>query len=152
MRKETLGSFRAYLESALASAVEAARRDDALLIDGALTAAGAGSDTVAMIARAGPFGAGNPEPVVVLPAHTLVYAEDVGGAHTRVRLRASDGSTIGAIAFRAAGQRLGSALAASRGQSVHAAGTLCMDQWNGSERVQLRLVDVAPADARLGIH
>jgi hypothetical protein len=35
---------------------------------------------------------------------------------------------------------------------VHAAGTLCMDQWNGSERVQLRLVDVAPADARLGIH
>jgi single-stranded-DNA-specific exonuclease len=152
LRKETLGSFRAYLESTLACAVEAARRDDALLIDGALTAAGAGSDTVAMIARAGPFGAGNPEPVVVLPAHTLVYAEDVGGAHTRVRLRASDGSTIGAIAFRAAGQRLGAALAASRGQSVHAAGTLCMDQWNGSERVQLRLVDVAPADARLGIH
>jgi single-stranded-DNA-specific exonuclease len=152
LRKGALSSFRAYLETALAPAVEAARRDDALLIDGALTAAGAGSDTVAMIARAGPFGAGNPEPVVVLPGHTLVYAEDVGQAHTRVRLRASDGSTIGAIAFRAAGQRLGAALAASRGQSVHAAGTLGMDQWNGSERVQLRLVDVAPADARLGMH
>ena len=152
LRKDALSSFRAYLESALASAVEAARRENALLIDGALTAAGADRDAAAMIARAGPFGAGNPEPVVVLPAHTLVYAEEVGQAHTRVRLRASDGSTISAIAFRTAGQPLGAALAASRGQQVHAAGTLCMDQWNGIERVQLRLVDVAPADARLGIH
>jgi single-stranded-DNA-specific exonuclease len=151
LRKDALSGFRAHLESTLASAVEAARRDDALLIDGAITAAGANSDIVAMIARAGPFGAGNPEPVIVLPAHTLVYAEDVGQAHTRVRLRASDGSTIGAIAFRAAGQRLGMALATNRGQSVHAAGTLCLDQWNGIERVQLRLMDMAPADVRLGI-
>ena len=40
----------------------------------------------------------------VLPAHTLVYAEEVGQAHTRLRLRAGDGTTIDAIAFRAAGQ------------------------------------------------
>jgi single-stranded-DNA-specific exonuclease len=151
LRKDALSGFRAHLESTLASAVEVARRDDALLIDGAITAAGANSDIVAMIARAGPFGAGNPEPVIVLPAHTLVYAEDVGQAHTRVRLRASDGSTISAIAFRAVGQRLGIALAMNRGQSVHAAGTLCLDQWNGIERVQLRLMDMAPADVRLGI-
>ena len=65
--------------------------------------------------------------------------------------RATD-STIDAIAFRAAGQKLGTALAQSRGQSVHAVGTLCLDRWNGAERVQLRLTDMAPADARLGIH
>jgi single-stranded-DNA-specific exonuclease len=67
----------------------------------------------------------------------------------RVRLRAGDGSTIDAIAFRALGQKLGSALAQYRGQSVHAAGTLCLDRWNGLERVQLRLIDIAPADALL---
>jgi single-stranded-DNA-specific exonuclease len=44
------------------------------------------------------------------------------------------------------------ALAQSRGQAVHAVGTLCLDRWNGAERVQLRLTDMAPADARLGIH
>ena len=111
LRKDALSAFRAYLEAALASAVEAARRDDALLIDGALTAAAASNDMVATIARAGPFGAGNPEPVIALPAHTLVYVEEVGQAHMRVRLRAGDGSTLNAIAFRAAGQKLGSALA-----------------------------------------
>jgi single-stranded-DNA-specific exonuclease len=152
LRKDTLSAFRAYLEDALAGAVEAARREDALLIDGAITAAAANNDIVATISRAGPFGAGNPEPVIALPAHTVVYADEVGQAHMRVRLRAGDGSTINAIAFRAAGQKLGIALGQSRGQSVHAAGALCLDRWNGVERVQLRLIDVAPADASLGIH
>jgi single-stranded-DNA-specific exonuclease len=146
LHRDMLGRFRAYLESALGSDVEAARRDDALLIDGAISAAGVNSETVTTIMRAGPFGAGNPEPVVVLPSHSLAYVEDVGQAHTRARLRAPDGSFVNAIAFRAAGQKLGVALAANRGRTVHAAGTLALDQWNGSERVQLRLMDLAPAD------
>src|SRR5438093_340004 len=152
LRKDTLSAFRAYLEDALAGAVEAARREDVLLIDGALTAAAANDDAVATLARAGPFGAGNPEPVIALPAHTLVYAEEVGQSHMRARLRAGDGSIINAIAFRAAGQKLGIGLGQSRGRSVHAAGTLCVDRWNGVERVQLRMIDIAPADASLGIH
>jgi single-stranded-DNA-specific exonuclease len=151
LRRDALGAFRAYLEDTLAPAVEAARREDALLIDGAVTAAAANGDLMTTIARAGPFGAYNPEPVIAFPAHTVAYAEEVGQAHMRARLRAGDGSTIDAIAFRSVGQKLGSALAQSRGQSVHAVGTLCLDRWNGVERVQLRLVDLAPADVGLGV-
>jgi len=29
---------------------------------------------------------------------------------------------------------------------VHAAGTLCIDRWQGMDRVQLRISDLAPAD------
>src|SRR5437762_6784595 len=54
LRKEGLSAFRAYLEEALAPAVEAGRREDALLIDGAVTAAAANSELMATIARAGP--------------------------------------------------------------------------------------------------
>jgi single-stranded-DNA-specific exonuclease len=152
LKKDALGAFRAYLESELAGAVEAARREEALLIDGAVSAAAANNDIMATIARAGPYGAGNPEPVIAFPAHTLVYADEVGQAHMRVRLRAGDGSTIDAIAFRSVGQKLGIALGQSRGRSVHAAGTLSIDRWNGAERVQLRLIDIAPADVGLGLH
>ena len=151
LNKDALTHFRAHLESMLGGEVETARRDDALLIDGAVSAAGANGDTVATIGHAGPFGAGNPEPVVVLPSHTLVYVEDVGQTHTRARLRAADGSFINAIAFRSVGQKLGNALTANRGRAVHAAGTLSLDQWNGTERVQLRLTDLAPADAWPGM-
>jgi single-stranded-DNA-specific exonuclease len=146
LRKEALAPFRAYLEAALGEAVAASRRDDALRIDGALTASAATNETVGTIARAGPFGAGNPEPVVALPAHTVVYADEVGQAHVRVRLRAGDGATLNAIAFRAAGHELGAALMQNRGRTVHAAGSLTLDRWQGEERVQLRLIDVAPAD------
>jgi single-stranded-DNA-specific exonuclease len=58
-------------------------------------------------------------------------------------LRAGDGTMLNAIAFRSAGKPLGQALIANRGRSVHAAGTLSVDRWNGEERVQLRVMDVA---------
>jgi single-stranded-DNA-specific exonuclease len=146
LRKDALAEFRAYLEETLGTAVEAARRDDALLVDGALTARAANAELHATIARAGPFGAGNPEPVIALPAHTVAYAEEVGQAHVRARLQAGDGSTINAIAFRAVGQKLGQALVASRGRPVHAVGSLSLDRWQGEERMQLRIIDVASAD------
>jgi single-stranded-DNA-specific exonuclease len=145
LKRDVLAAFRAYLESELGEAVAAARADQALLIDGAVSAAGANIELIATMSQAGPFGAGNPEPVVALPAHTLVYAEEVGQAHIRARLRSGDGSTINAIAFRAVGQPLGQVLLERRGQAVHAAGTLAIDRWNGGERVQLRLIDIAPA-------
>jgi single-stranded-DNA-specific exonuclease len=147
LRKPALAAFRAFLEERLASEVEAARRDSGLSIDGAVTAAAANVALVTMLDRAGPFGSGNPEPVVALPAHTLVYVEEVGQVHVRARLRAGDGTTVNAIAFRAVGKPLGSALMAARGQAVHAAGALAIDRWQGAERVQMRLLDVAQAEA-----
>jgi single-stranded-DNA-specific exonuclease len=152
LKAEGLGVFRAFLEQALASEVAAARRDDALLIDGAISAAGASRELVSVVARAGPFGAGNAEPVFALPHHTVAYAEEVGQAHVRVRLRSGDGAMVNGIAFRAAGQKIGQALTQSRGQRIHTAGTLCIDRWQGEERVQFRIVDVAAADplARAG--
>jgi single-stranded-DNA-specific exonuclease len=143
-----LAEFRAYLESELAVAVTAARADQALLIDGAVSATGANAALVETVARAGPFGAGNPEPVVALPNHVVAYADPVGPDHVRVRLRSGDGTMLNAIAFRAAGQPLGQTLLQSRGQALHAAGTLSIDRWNGGERVQLRLIDVALPDSQ----
>ncbi len=99
-----------------------------------------------MIGRAGPFGSGNPEPMIALPAHTVSYAEEVGQAHVRVRLKSADGAAVNAIAFRAAGQKLGAALIDSRGRQIHAAGSFALDRWQGEERVQFRLTDIASAE------
>jgi single-stranded-DNA-specific exonuclease len=143
---DKLAAFRAFLEEALRDSVEQARHEDCLEIDGAVSAAGA---TVAMlndVGRAGPFGAGHPEPMFALPSHTIAYAEEVGQSHVRARLRSGDGTMLNAIAFRAAGKPLGAALIENRGRTVHAAGTLSIDRWNGEERVQMRLTDLASAE------
>ena len=153
LKRGALGAFRAYLEETLAPMVEAARREDALLIDGAVSATAANIDLHATIDRAGPFGSGNPEPVIALPGHAIAYAEPVGQAHVRARFRAGDGAIINAIAFRAVGQKLGDALLNNRGQPVHVAGCLAVDRWQGQERLQMRIIDIALADPvkRMGV-
>jgi single-stranded-DNA-specific exonuclease len=145
LRKDALAAFRAFMEDALGNTVEAARRDDALLIDGALAAAAATVEFCNTVAQAGPFGAGNGEPVFALPNHAIAFADVIGEKHVRVRLRAADGAMLNAISFRSADNDLGRALIANRGQPVHIAGCLSVDRWQGAERVQLRILDMAPA-------
>jgi single-stranded-DNA-specific exonuclease len=146
LRKEKLAELRAYMENALAADVANSRHEHELFIDGAVTARAVTPEFAAMLNRAGPFGSGNPELVIALPSHQLVYADEVGQAHLRLRFKSGDGSIVNGIAFRSIGQKLGNALTQHRGQPLHVAGSLAVDRWQGSERVQLRVLDVAVPD------
>jgi single-stranded-DNA-specific exonuclease len=146
LRKEKLAEFRAYLESALAQDVAEARHVNELYIDGAVSARAVTTELATTLNRAGPFGSGNPEVVLALPAHQLVYADEVGQAHLRLRFKSGDGAIVNGIAFRSVGQKLGNALVANRGQQLHVAGSLSVDRYQGAERVQFRVIDVALPD------
>ena len=50
------------------------------------------------------------------------------------------------MAFRSVGQKLGNALTKHRGHQLHVAGALSVDRYQGTERVQLRVLDVAVPD------
>ncbi|MBN9439895.1 MAG: single-stranded-DNA-specific exonuclease RecJ, partial [Bosea sp.] len=77
-------------------------------------------------------------------AHRLADVVEIGsGGHLRVRLRAGDGASIGGVAFRAAQEPLGQALLAARGEQVHLAATLTLNRWGGSEKAELRVLDLA---------
>lgn len=146
LRKEKLAEFRAYLENALARDVAEARHVNELYIDGAVSARAVTTELATTLNRAGPFGSGNPEAVLALPAHQLVYADEVGQAHLRLRFKSGDGAIVNGIAFRSVGQKLGNALVANRGQQLHVAGSLSVDRYQGAERVQFRVIDVALPD------
>src|SRR5450432_1666649 len=146
LRKERLAEFRAYMETALAADVANSRHENELFIDGAVSARAVTPEFAATLNRAGPFGSGNPEPVIALPSHQLVYADEVGQAHLRLRFKSGDGAIVNGIAFRSIGQKLGNALAQHRGQPLHVAGSLAVDRWQGTERVQFRVIDVAVPD------
>nr|HAQ94155.1 single-stranded-DNA-specific exonuclease RecJ [Afipia sp.] len=146
LKKERLAEFRAFVESKLAATVADARHANELFIDGAVSARAVTTDFVATMNRAGPFGAGNPEPLIALPSHQLVFADEVGQSHLRLRFKSGDGAFVNGIAFRSIGQKLGNALIENRGQMLHVAGSLTVDRWQGSERVQMRVTDVAVPD------
>lgn len=138
------GAFHGFLNEHLAREVGAASEAEALLVDAALSAGGANPRLLTEIERAGPFGAGSPEPVFVFPAHRLTDAVEIGsGGHVRIKLRSGDGASVGGIAFRVAQEPLGRALLGARGETVHLAATLTLNRWGGNETAELRVLDMA---------
>ena len=142
-----LPSFRQFLHAQFGGAEAAYEEAASLVVDAVSSPAAAGRELVAEIALAGPYGAGNPEPMLGFPDLRVVFADVVGGNHVKVRLVGGDGARLDAIAFRAVGTPLGEGLLKSRGRFLHAAGKLKADDWNGETRVQLQIEDAAAAGA-----
>lgn len=147
LKAERLSEFAKFLHKSLEPqrAVIAAARD--LHADALVSVSGASFALINDVARAGPFGAGNPEPLFLLPDAVIAYADIVGTNHVRLRLLARDGASLGAIAFRAADAPLGQGLLKARGKRVHVAGKLKSDNYKDEPRVQLHIEDAAPAGA-----
>ncbi|SFU14346.1 single-stranded-DNA-specific exonuclease RecJ [Mesorhizobium sp. YR577] len=145
VEREKLGALRAFFEERAAADVFRLQGEESLAIDAALAADGATTALLDTLERAGPFGAGHVAPVFVLPRHKIVDARLVGSSHIRVDLRSDGGGRIQAIAFRALDTVLGDFLFKSRGGTVHVAGSLSSNYWNGNRTAQFRIIDAAPA-------
>lgn len=149
IERARLDEFGAFMRAELEAGVQAARDVLALSVDGALTPEAATSEFADLLEKAGPYGAGNPSPRFVFPAHRIGFAKLMGEAHVRCSLKSGGGSTIGGIAFRAAGTPLGEALLASEGRPFHVAGRLQRDSWGGREKIEVLIEDLAdPARQR----
>ena len=145
VERTALGRLRSFFEEAAEKTVSALVANRALKIDGALGASGATTELIDLLETAGPYGSGHAQPIFALPAHRVRDVRPVGTTHVKVTLESQDGTRLEAIAFRAAETPLGALLLASRGMELHVAGTLGADHWQGTRRVQLRILDAARA-------
>ncbi|MEX0347170.1 MAG: single-stranded-DNA-specific exonuclease RecJ [Rhizobiaceae bacterium] len=143
VERSRLGEFRSWLEEQAGEAVAEARRDETLKIDGALSADGATLELIELLEKAGPYGAGHPQPVFAMPHHLVADVRMVGTNHLRISLKSRTGGRLQAMAFRAADTDLGRMLGENRGSPLHIAGTLGANTWNGRTTPQLRIIDAA---------
>ena len=141
-----LKGFQDFLAAEFESKSAALAAAAILDLDTVASPAGAGPGLLEEIALAGPYGAGNPEPLLAFPDVTVAFADVVGKDHIRLRLNGG-GKALQAIAFRAVGTPLGDGLLGARGRTIHAAGRLKRNDWNGQVMVQLEIEDAAPAGA-----
>jgi len=149
LREDKIEALRDFLSVRLAEGVAAASESRDLRLDGVVSLRGATRALLALLDRAGPYGAGNPEPRFAIPAVKIVRADLVGGAHVRCILSSDDGGRLKAIAFRAAQGPLGKALLDPGSGPMHLAGRLKPDDWQGRREVQLHIEDgVATRDAQ----
>ncbi len=145
VERDKLGELRAFFEERAAADVFRLQSDECLQIDAALAADGATLQLLDMLEKAGPFGSGHVAPVFVLPRHRLVDARLAGTNHLRCDLRSDAGGRIQAMAFRSVDTPLGDFLVKNKGATIHVAGSLSGNHWNGSRTVQFRITDAAMA-------
>ncbi len=145
VERSQLGALRAFFEDHAAGTVRQLTANRALKIDGALAASGATLELMDQLDTAGPYGAAHPQPILAMPGHRLIDARVVGQDHVRLQLADATGAKMSAIAFRASGTPMGSALLDGRGRRFHFAGTLSVDHWQGNRRIQMRVLDAAHA-------
>ena len=143
VKRDRLEALQAFIAAELGAAATAARVAASLDVDGALTPGAANDDFLDLVARAGPYGQGNPEPRFAFPAVRVRFAKVVGDAHVRCLIEGGDGSRLEAVAFRAKGQPLGDLLLGSNGLPLHVAGNLKRDSWGGREKIELMIADAA---------
>jgi single-stranded-DNA-specific exonuclease len=140
-----LGLLRGFFTEKAQKTVAALVANETLKIDGAIAASGATIELIDRLETAGPYGSGHSQPLFAVPAHRVRDSRLVGERHVKVTLEAMDGTRLDGIAFRAAETPLGNLLLNSRGANLHVAGSLGAEHYQGSRRIQLRIIDGAPA-------
>jgi single-stranded-DNA-specific exonuclease len=141
MRPSAIPELRAFLCGRLRAEMDVARLEDALDID-ALVSPGVGRGMLEEFQRLAPFGPGNPEPMFAVADVRVERPFPMRGGHLRCDLLGPGGEKLKAVAWRAADTELGRRLQ-SGGTSLHVAGKLKPDDWNGRSGVQLEVEDVA---------
>jgi single-stranded-DNA-specific exonuclease len=141
-----LAAFHALLNDRLAAATALPDAAD-LMLEGMLGPGSADASLAQMVARLGPFGMGNEEPLFVLPRARVVKSERIGkdGGTIRAMVEGEGGGRIKALLFRAKAGGLTDALSRAGGAPLHLAGHLRAESWNGRISAGFFITDAAPA-------
>ena len=139
---EQIPALHAFLIERLGPAVARYNESRLRKLDGWLSPASATLELLDELDRAGPYGTGHPGPRFALRHARIVRRDVLKDKHVRLIVTDETGAgRLTAIAFNAIGQPLGEWLQA--GQTLHLAGELKRNRWQGQESVQLLVEDAA---------
>ena len=142
-----LADFSAFLNERLSAALLLPGAAD-LVIEGAVSVAGATTELARQMERLAPFGAGNEEPALMLQRARILRADRVGKDGNTIRAFVEGeggGQRLKAMLFRARDGALTDALLGRSGAPLHLAGHLRAEEWNGSVSASFIVSDAAPA-------
>jgi len=94
-----------------------------------------------------PFGQGNPQPVFASRQVKILDARTVGNGHKHLKLRLSD--SLSRFVFDAIGFGLGELSSQlSPEKSIDIAYNLSLNQWNGNQKLELKIKDIKAEDKK----
>ena len=99
--EEKIDGFRQFLDDKLGEGTDLPQIKPEIEIEGSVSAHGINNQLISEIEQLGPFGAGNPEPIFVVPNAHLGYANVVGESHIRVGIKKDGDTELAGIVFQA---------------------------------------------------
>jgi single-stranded-DNA-specific exonuclease len=138
---EQLPGLHAFLIGRMEVAVAHYNESRLRKLDGWLTPSAANLELLDEIAKGGPYGLGNPAPRFGLKEVQIVRTDLLKEKHVRCILTDKLGGRLTAIAFNAEGTTLGEWLKTQK--TLHLAGELKRNSWQGRDSVQLMIEDAA---------
>jgi single-stranded-DNA-specific exonuclease len=140
-----LEPLKAFFNSQLAA--HAVPRERILHLDGTVSLAAITPEFIRMADSAGPFGAGNPAVRLQLSQVRVVHSAIAGDGHIRAILSetglGAGAGSLKAMAFRSLGTPLGDALMQPSRPALHIAGHARLNIWQGKEKADFFIDDVA---------
>lgn len=135
--------LRQFLSARYTQALPAENHDVAQ-VEAAVRTSAATVELAQLLNRLAPFGAGNPEPLLMLNDAKVVHVQELNGGH--IKLMVTDalhgGEAIAALAFRIGDTMLGDQLRQAKGKTLQLIGRLELDHWQGRDKVCFKIEDV----------
>ncbi|MBO5996396.1 MAG: single-stranded-DNA-specific exonuclease RecJ, partial [Acetobacter sp.] len=146
VEKHRLAELQDFLDTYYPQAVDLPESAD-LSVDAMLCVSGATVVFAQQMAVMAPFGADNPEPMIVFSYVTVLFHERIGRERQtlRVFLQDENGGRLKALLFRADETPLAKALEETTRPLLHVAGYLRAENWNDRTDVTFFIQDVAYA-------
>ncbi|MFO1241706.1 MAG: single-stranded-DNA-specific exonuclease RecJ [Rickettsiales bacterium] len=144
VRRDGISRLHDYFETRLSEAITRYGETRSYRIDDCVAVTGINVSLSEELAKAAPYGMGNPEPRIVVPEVFIMEMDILKDAHIRMQVTGKNGGgRLKCMAFRAVGTPLGDFLLQSHGKPMHLAGTVRAEFWNGKNYVTLHVEDAA---------
>ena len=142
LTKEQIPAFKKFVGEYVEERLGKEKIAPVLNIDLALALSGVTEDFADSLAMLEPYGAGNPEPLVLIRNVSISHLRLVGSGHVSCFLSSPRGGSLKAIAFRCADNDIGNALLNNNGELFDAVGQIKTDVWQGRKTIQMIINDL----------
>ncbi|MBP5399748.1 MAG: single-stranded-DNA-specific exonuclease RecJ [Alphaproteobacteria bacterium] len=145
LEEDKLEEFREFVGNYVNETMQTDSLVPVLDVDASIDAGAANVALLDELQLLEPYGAGNPEPKLMLANALLKKADIVGAGHLRCFLTSLNSGSVKAMAFRCADSEMGKALINGVGKTFNFVGVLRRDNWQGRNQAQFIIEDAMEA-------
>lgn len=141
IKQDSLPQFISFMQNEVAKKLKGLHNIPILKIELITTVNGFNQDLYSEVEKAGPYGAGNPEPLILIKSAYIKNIMKVGDNHLSITITDNDGNVRKAIAFRAKGTALETLLMSKLHSYCHLVGYIKLNYYRNVATVQMELID-----------